>query len=83
MQRQHIVRHAEKEILMIMVFVDTEKRTLRPFARLIARNGRSTRSTRRIFTTDIARSLITIDINETATTTISRILKRFRQNAPG
>jgi len=57
--------------------------TLRPFARLIARNGRSTRSTRRIFTTEIARSLITIDINDTDTTTISRILKRFRQNEPG
>jgi hypothetical protein len=59
------------------------KLTLRPFARLIARNGRSTRSTRRIFTTDIARSLITIDVNDTDTTTVSRILKRFRPYAPG
>ena len=59
------------------------QRTLRPFARLIARNGRKTRSTRRILTTEIARSLMNMEINETATTTISRILKRFRQNAPG
>jgi len=65
-----------------LIELDKKKRTLRPFARLIARNGRSTRSTRRILTTDIARSLITIDINDTATTTRSRILNRLRQNAP-
>lgn len=57
--------------------------TFKPLARLMARNGLSTRRTRRILTTEIARSLMTIEISETETTTISKILKRFRQNAPG
>ena len=35
-----------------------EKITLRPLARLMARKGRSTRKTRRIFTADIALDLV-------------------------
>jgi len=50
------------QLLFILLYFNFNIKTLRPFARLIARSGRKTRSTLRIFTTPIASLLDEINV---------------------